>query len=75
MNKSFKAHFIYKNKNNNEFIFLFIMIIIIQQIFNDNLDSPNITLIIKGDGYRDIFGNQVNASFDKKSFPSSVKIN
>ena len=72
MNKIINSHFIYKN--NDEFIFLFIMIIVIQQIFSDNLDFPNITLIIKGDGYRDIFGNKVNASFDKKNFPDSIKI-
>ena len=75
MNKIFKSPFFYKNNNGDQLVFLIIMIIIIQEIYNDNTHSPNITLIIKSVGYINIFGHQANATFDKKNFPSLIKIN
>ena len=69
MNKIFKAHFFYKNNNAHKFIFLFIMMFIIQDVYNELLQT--ISLKITGTGKINIIGTDYKDIFP----PSSVKIN
>ena len=71
MNKIFNEIFVYKNNNGDKFICLIIIIIIIQEIYNEH--QPNITLKIKGGGYRNIFGHEY--LFNKTNYQYLIKIN
>ena len=69
-----------KNNIRNIINLLLFWNLLIKALFNNNsnkliFSNSNITLKIKGIGYKNIFGNQTGNAFEKQNYPSEININ
>ena len=68
-----------KNKMGNSMVYFncikIINLLLLIDLYSLIFSNPNITLIIKGTGLKNIFGNQTGQSFQKQYYPNVIYIN